>query len=331
MNESFSDIAGTTAKFYFDAKTADFNLGGDIFQKANTYIRYMCKPSMDGMSIDSAAQYKSTLDVHYTSGVMNRAFCRAAKRLSGADPDTGTATVDGVKTASKAWYEANASHWTKSATFMTGCQGVIDAATALKYSPSDISGLGDSWKDVGVTCTYTHVNGFGMTLTPPTATVMAGMPATFTVTTTVASGDTAQSVALTATGLPSGVTATFNPATIMSGATSTLTITPPYDAMLGDITFTVVGTGATATNMATGTLTVTAPPPDLTPPSPPDMASGTGGNGGSGGNGNHGGGSDSGCSMGGHGGPSAGALFFVIAALFLAVRRRTRALALSRQ
>ena len=150
MNESFSDIAGTTAKFYYDAKTADFNLGGDIFQKANTYIRYMCKPSMDGMSIDTATAYKSGLDVHYSSGVMNRAFCRSAKRLSGADPDTGTATVDGVKKASQAFYEANASHWTSSATWVPGCQGVVDAATALKFSPGDISGLGDSWKDVGV-------------------------------------------------------------------------------------------------------------------------------------------------------------------------------------
>ena len=157
MNESFSDIAGTTAKFYYDAKSADFNLGGDIFVKPNTYIRWMCTPSMDGKSIDNATQYKSSLDVHYTSGVMNRAFCRACKRLSGADPDTGTATVDGVKKASKAWYEANASHWTSSTQWTAGCQGVIDSATALNYSAGDISALGDSWKDVGVTCNYTHV------------------------------------------------------------------------------------------------------------------------------------------------------------------------------
>ncbi|MGZ3440431.1 MAG: M4 family metallopeptidase, partial [Polyangia bacterium] len=319
MNESFSDIAGTTAKFYYDAKTADFNLGADIFVAPNTYIRYMCKPSMDGMSIDTASAYKNGLDVHYSSGVMNRAFCRSAKRLSGVDPDTGTATVDGVKKASKAFYEANASHWTSSTQWTAGCQGVIDAATALHYGAGDISGLGDSWKDVGVTCNYTHVNDFGMTLTPATATAMAGTSSTFMVATTAAGGNTPQAVALTITGLPTGVTGTFAPASVMSGATSTLTIATAYDTPVGDIKFTVTGTGTT-THTADGTLTVTAPPPDMTQ-LPPDMAGeGTGGNGGSGGgNGNHGG--DSGCSMSGASASSPAALLLVIAALFLFRRR----------
>jgi vibriolysin len=330
MNESFSDIAGTAAKFYYDAKTADFNLGGDIFVKANTYIRYMCKPSMDGMSIDTATAYKSGLDVHYSSGVMNRVFCRSAKRLSGADPDTGTATVDGVKKASKAFYQANAAHWTSSTQWTAGCQGVISAATDLMYSATDISALGDSWKDAGVTCTYTHVNDFAMTMTPATATAMAGTSATFTVATTLPTGNTAQSLTLSATGLPSGVTATFNPATIMSGGTSTLTIQTAYDTPIGDIAFNAVATGM-ATHQAAGTLTVTAPPPDLTPPPVADMATGNGGNGngGSGGNGNNGGGDGSmGCSMSsGHDARSPGALallLFAALALWVAHRRSER-------
>jgi pseudolysin/vibriolysin len=314
MNESFSDIAGTSAKFYYDAKSADFNLGGDIFRQANTYIRYMCKPSMDGMSIDTAQQYTSKLDVHYSSGVMNRAFCRSAKRLSGVDPDTGTATVDGVKKASKAFYEANASHWTSSSQWADGCKGVIDAATALKYSAGDISGLGDSWKDVGVTCTYTHVEDFGLTLTPTTATAMAGMPATFTVATTLGT-NMAQPLTLSVTGLPSGTTGTFSPATIMSGASTTLTITTPYDAALGDVKFTVSAVGVT-THTADGTLTVTAPPPDLTPPPAMDMGTGTGGNG------NHGGGSDSGCTMSGSSAGSGGVLLLFAFVGLLFARRR---------
>ena len=47
----------------------------------------MFAPKKDGASIDNAASYSDALDVHYTSGVMNKAFCRAAKRLSGVDPD----------------------------------------------------------------------------------------------------------------------------------------------------------------------------------------------------------------------------------------------------
>src|SRR5262249_33083230 len=107
MNESFSDIAGTAAKFYYDAKTATVDLGGDIILPTSQYapaLRYLCTPSKDGMSIDNAKDFTQTMDVHFSSGVMNRAFCRAAKRLSGADPDTGDATADGVKQAAKAFY-----------------------------------------------------------------------------------------------------------------------------------------------------------------------------------------------------------------------------------
>ena len=304
MNESFSDVAGTTAKFYFDPTHADFNLGGDIFIQPNQYIRWMCKPSMDGMSIDNASQYNSGLDVHYSSGVMNRAFCRAAKRLSGADPDTGTATADGVKKAAKAWYVANASYWTTSATFTQGCQGVIDAAkTTLMYSAGDLSALGDSWKDVGVTCNYTHVNDFTLSLNPAIKSAMTGTSTTFTVVTAVPTGATAQSVALSVSGLSSGMTGTFNPATVQSGANSTLTIDVPSSAAAGDVSFTVTGTGTT-THTAAGTLTVTAPPPDLSPPPPADMATGTGGSGGSGGGGGTGGsgGEGGGSGNGGTGG-----------------------------
>jgi pseudolysin/vibriolysin len=129
MNESFSDIAGTSAKFYFNAATATFDLGGDIIIPGSSLgaaLRYMCNPTQDGNSIDNAANYNSGLDVHYTSGVMNKAFCRAAKRLSSANPDTGSATAAGVQKAAKAWYTANASYWTSSATFTQGCQGVVD-------------------------------------------------------------------------------------------------------------------------------------------------------------------------------------------------------------
>ena len=39
----------------------------------------MCNPTQDGGSIDNAANYTSSLDVHYSSGVYNKAFCNLAK------------------------------------------------------------------------------------------------------------------------------------------------------------------------------------------------------------------------------------------------------------
>jgi Zn-dependent metalloprotease len=151
MNESFSDIAGTAAKFFGDPSRATFDLGGDIFKNPTGALRYMCDPPKDGSSIDNLSKYNDGLDVHYTSGIMNKAFCRASKRLSSGNPD-GTATPDGVHQAAKAWYLANASYWTAGSTFVQGCQGTLDAAKALGYDATAMKAIQDSWADVGVVC-----------------------------------------------------------------------------------------------------------------------------------------------------------------------------------
>jgi pseudolysin/vibriolysin len=151
MNESFSDIAGKTAQWYDTPDQGDFDLGANVFKQAGQALRYMCDPTKDGSSIDSADNYNDSLDVHYSSGVMNKAFCLAAKRFSSGDPQ-GKATADGVKRASQAWYHANAKYWTASSDFTQGCQGVYDAAKELKYTDAELGYIRDSWKDVAVYC-----------------------------------------------------------------------------------------------------------------------------------------------------------------------------------
>ncbi|HEY0190570.1 MAG TPA: M4 family metallopeptidase [Kofleriaceae bacterium] len=163
MNESFSDIAATAAKFYYSPSTASFDIGRDV-RVTNTALRYMCDPTTDTMSIDNAANFPvGGMDPHYSSGVMNKAFCRSARRLSGVDPNTGAATAAGVQQAAKAWYAANAGYWTSSSTFTQGCQGVVDAALALGYSPAQVELIGQSWDEVGVACNYPMVVGGGVT------------------------------------------------------------------------------------------------------------------------------------------------------------------------
>jgi pseudolysin/vibriolysin len=148
MNESFSDIAGTTTQFFAQGDTADFDIGKDIF-KGDTALRFMCNPTQDGVSIDDARNFNESLDVHFSSGVMNKAFCLAATRLAGVG---GKATAESVRRAATAWYTANASFWTESSTFTQGCQGVMDASTALGFSQDERDILRGAWKDVGVFC-----------------------------------------------------------------------------------------------------------------------------------------------------------------------------------
>ena len=137
MNEAFSDMGGEATEYYWKG-TNDFDVGREIFKDPNGALRYMCNPPADGGSIDNASQYTSSLDVHYSSGVYNKAFCTLAK----------TAGWDTPK-AFKVFARANANYWTPSSTFNSGACGVETAATDLGYTKADVTA---AFAVVGVSC-----------------------------------------------------------------------------------------------------------------------------------------------------------------------------------
>ena len=251
MNEAFSDIAGTIAEFYYKGNSADFDLGTEIFKQSGA-LRYMCNPTQDGGSIDNAKNYKSSLDVHYSSGVYNKSFCVAAKRFSSGSP-TGAATQDGVKRAGKAYFEANANYWTANATFVSGCTGVLDAATALGYTADEIAMLKTSFADVGVACNATGGGGGGGNASP-TATLTSpanGATVSGTVTATATAADSDGSVAKVTFKFPDG--------------TSVVDTTAPYSATWnsasfpngsGTVTATATDNAGASSTVSTATVTV---------------------------------------------------------------------------
>jgi hypothetical protein len=99
-------------------------------------------------------------------------------------------------------------------------------------------------------------NDFSMAASPASGSVTAGSSASVSVGTAVTSGS-AESVALSASGLPSGATATFSPATVNSGASSTLTVATSAATPAGTYPITVTGTASTVSHTAAYTLTVT--------------------------------------------------------------------------
>ncbi|MFI6685713.1 hypothetical protein [Streptomyces sp. NPDC050485] len=99
-------------------------------------------------------------------------------------------------------------------------------------------------------------NDFALSLSPTSATVTAGSSTTAMVTTSVASG-TAETINLSATGLPSGATASFSPASVTAGGSSTMTITTSASTPSGNATITVAGTSPSTTHTAPFALTVT--------------------------------------------------------------------------
>jgi subtilase family serine protease len=94
---------------------------------------------------------------------------------------------------------------------------------------------------------------FSLSAAPSSLTVNQGSSGTSTITVNPLNGFTG-SVSLSASGLPSGVTATFNPQTTTS--TSTLTLTASSTATTGTTTVTVTGTSGSLTHTTTISLTV---------------------------------------------------------------------------
>ncbi|MBG0833211.1 M28 family peptidase [Planomonospora sp. ID67723] len=110
------------------------------------------------------------------------------------------------------------------------------------------------WK-LAVGGTQEPEDDYSVSVTPAAATVEPGQSATATLSTTVTSGD-AQSVTLTASGAPSGVTVAFGPATITSGQSSAVTVTTSAGTPAGTHRITLNADGASADRSATFTLTV---------------------------------------------------------------------------
>ena len=103
---------------------------------------------------------------------------------------------------------------------------------------------------------------FSLTTSPSSVTVTAGSPANYTVAITRLNGFT-DAVDFVITGLPSGASGGFNPAST-SGDSSALTVTTTGAPLPGSYVFTVTGTGGGLTRMSTATLVVEAAPvPDF--------------------------------------------------------------------
>ncbi|UXH80912.1 M4 family metallopeptidase [Roseateles amylovorans] len=154
MNEAFSDMAGEAAEYYARG-TNDWLVGSEIF-KSTGALRYFADPTRDGRSIGNAANYTSGMDVHYSSGVFNKAFYLLA-----------TSTGWNTRKAFEVMVDANRLYWTPSSTFAQGACGVERAATDRGYAVADVT---RAFASVGVSCSTTP---------PPTGTALtSGVPVT---------------------------------------------------------------------------------------------------------------------------------------------------------
>jgi hypothetical protein len=101
---------------------------------------------------------------------------------------------------------------------------------------------------------------FSVAVNPGSGTVNAGSGTTATVGTSVTSGS-AQSVSLSASGAPAGVSVSLSPTSVTAGGSATLTVSTTSSAASGSYPITITGKAASGSHSTTYTLTVAGPPP----------------------------------------------------------------------
>ena len=101
---------------------------------------------------------------------------------------------------------------------------------------------------------------FSIAASPTSGSVSQGTKTTVAVSTAVTAGS-AESVALSVSGLPTGASASFSPSSVNSGGSSTLTLSTTSSTPVGSYPLTITGTASSGSHTAGYTLTVTAAVP----------------------------------------------------------------------
>jgi len=138
-NESFSDIFGTAVEFYTGIDP-EYKIGEDWITPStpNDALRYMDNPPLDGVSIAHYSQYVAGMDVHYSSGIQNKAFYVLA-------------TGRGRGVAEAIFYRALTVYLFPSATFHDVRVATLNSATDLYgVNSKQYIETASAWDSVGV-------------------------------------------------------------------------------------------------------------------------------------------------------------------------------------
>ncbi|MEP6638805.1 MAG: hypothetical protein ABJC39_05595 [Chloroflexota bacterium] len=167
-------------------------------------------------------------------------------------------------TLSLAGLPAGATRTFSPASVIAGNSATLTVTTTTATPPATstltVTGTGPSATHsttVSLTVTAPPTNDFSVAASPGSQSVVQGSGTAYTVGTAVTSGS-AQTVALALSGLPSGASAAFSPASVTAGNSSTLTVTTDAATPPGTSTLTITGSGSTATHVTTVILTVTS-------------------------------------------------------------------------
>jgi subtilase family serine protease len=138
----------------------------------------------------------------------------------------------------------------------SGSNGTLpDSTTSNAHAGWDyVTGWGAINWNAFVASQGTPTNNFSISATPASQSVTTGNSTSYTVNTALTSGS-AQTISLSATGVPSGASASFSPTSVTSGGSSAMTFNSGT-AAAGTYTLTITGTGTSATHSTTVSVTI---------------------------------------------------------------------------
>ncbi|GHC33914.1 peptidase M28 [Streptomyces anthocyanicus] len=272
LGEATGDIFGALTEAYANQPEpydtpGDYEVGETINLTGSGPIRYMYDPS----KLRDPNCYSSSIpnmEVHAAAGPLNHWFYLLAE---GTNPGDGkptsptcnntTLTGVGIQNAGKIFYggmllkTSRMTHKQYRTATLTAAKNLDPTCTLFNRTKAAWDAISVPAQSADPTCTGTPASDFSMALTPSAGSVEPGQSVTSTVSTTVTSGS-AQTVALTASGAPAGVSVSFDPPSVTAGDSATMKVTVADSAAQGTYTLTVKGDGSEADHTAQYTLTI---------------------------------------------------------------------------
>src|SRR5437016_5037670 len=204
----------TTGSFNWNTRIANFK-----FSNCGGAADFSLSASPASVSVTQGGSTSSTITVNPVNGFTGSVSLSASGLPSGVTASFNPASTTGSSTLTL----------TASSTATTGTATVTITGTSGSLSHSTT---------ISLTVNAAAAPNFSLSASPASLTVKQGTSGTSTITVTPSNGFTG-SVSLSASGLPSGVTASFNPSS--TTGTSTLTLTASTTATTGTTTVTVTG------------------------------------------------------------------------------------------